>query len=112
MRNLTIFTGNEGEKSTLLKPHHVAEEVFKLKAFSFSLIDSARTWLRNLKKYMQENFLKKYFPSSKATMIRKELVGIKQKREEPLFDYLERLRNLQDICHHLIIPQNLLIEYF
>lgn len=43
--------------------------------------------------------------------MRKELLEIRQRRGEPLFKYLKRFRIVKDNCHHLGIPENLLIEY-
>ena len=60
-------------------------EQVKLRAFPFSLADSAKEWLYYLPsgtittwKEMNKVFLEKYFPSSKATSIRKEISAIRQ----------------------------------
>lgn len=89
----------------LCKNHNVAEEVFKLKAFPFSLIDSAWVWLLNLSlgsfstcetivkiillnlslgTYAKE-FLKKIIPTIEDNHDQKGIKRIKRKREESLF---------------------------
>ena len=66
-----------------MKPTGISEEQVKLRAFLFSLVDSAKEWLYYLPSgtvttwnEMKKLFLEKYFPASKAANIRKEICGI------------------------------------
>ena len=61
-----------------MKPIGISMEQVKLRAFPFSLADNAKEWLYYLPSgtittwnEMNKVFLEKYFPSSKATTIRK-----------------------------------------
>ena len=65
------------------KPTGISEEQVKLRAFPFSLVDSAKEWLYYLPSgtmtkwnEMKKLFREKYFPASKAANIRKEICGI------------------------------------
>ena len=66
-----------------MKPIGISVEEVKLRAFPFSLADSAKEWLyylpsRTITTWNEMNkvFLQKYFPSSEATTIRKEICAI------------------------------------
>ncbi|XP_061345832.1 uncharacterized protein LOC133291573 [Gastrolobium bilobum] len=81
----------------VMKPQGVDEEQVKLRAFPFSLDGGAKDWLYYLQPSSIETwndmarlFLEKFFPSSRATSIRKEISGIKQANEENLHEYWER----------------------
>ena len=70
----------------------ISEEQVKLRAFPFSLVDSAKEWLYYLSSgtvttwnEMKKLLLEKYFPASKAANIRKEICGIKQLNGESLY---------------------------
>ena len=99
---LPIFRGLAGEDpNNHLKEFHVVclsmepngttEEQVKLRAFPFSLANSAKEWLYYLPSEtittwneMKRLFLEKYFPASRATLIRKEICGIRQYNREKL----------------------------
>ena len=57
-------------------------------------------------------FLEKYFPASKATLIRKEICGIRQMNGESLYEYWERFKKLCASCPHHQISEQLLLQYF
>ncbi|XP_061363074.1 uncharacterized protein LOC133306725, partial [Gastrolobium bilobum] len=102
-----------------MKPQGVDEEQVKLRAFPFSLDGEAKDWLYYLQPSSIETwndmarlFLEKFFPSSRATSIRKEISGIKQANEENLHEYWERFKRLCASCPHHQIPEQLLIVYF
>ena len=76
-----------------VKPIGISIEQVKLKAFPFSLADNAKEWLYYLPSgtntiwnEMNKVFLEKYFPSSKATTIRKEICSIRQEGGETLMN--------------------------
>ena len=69
----------------------IFEEKAKLRAFPFSLANSAKEWLYYLPSgivttwnEMEKLFLKKYFLASKAASIKKEICGIRQLNGESL----------------------------
>ncbi|XP_062147736.1 uncharacterized protein LOC133856697 [Alnus glutinosa] len=104
---------------TSMKPTGVTEEQIKLRAFPFSLKDSAKDWLyylpsRNITTWneMKRLFLEKYFPASRASNIRKEICGVRQQNGESLHEYWERFKKLCASCPHHQISEQLLIQYF
>ena len=71
---------------TNMKPTGETEDQIKLRAFLFSLKDSAKDWFYYLpsgssktRNEMKRLFLEKYFPASRAANIRKEICGIDRK---------------------------------
>ncbi|XP_065866656.1 uncharacterized protein [Euphorbia lathyris] len=102
-----------------MRPQGVTEEQVKLRAFPFSLEDATKDWLLNLPSgtittwnQMVQSFLDKYFPASRATLIRREISGIKQKDVESLHEYWERFKKLCENCPQHGIVENSLIQYF
>ncbi|XP_019172468.1 PREDICTED: uncharacterized protein LOC109167852, partial [Ipomoea nil] len=102
-----------------MKPTGVTEEQIKLRAFPFSLKDSAKDWLYYLPSgsittwnNLKTMFLEKYFPASRAANIRKEICGIRQNNGESLYEYWERFKKLCASCPHHQISDQLLIQYF
>ncbi|CAM8910865.1 unnamed protein product [Rhodiola kirilowii] len=102
-----------------MKSASVAENIFKLKTFPFSLESQAKSWLMSLPSgsitswdQLQRKFMDKYYSHSKAAQMRKELSMLRQGRGETLFDYLARFRQLEENCPNHGIPQRMLLEYF
>ena len=102
-----------------MRPTGVTEEQIKLRAFPFSLADSAKEWLYYLPSGtittwngMKKAFLERYFPASKAANIRKEICGIRQYNGETLYEYWERFKKLCASCPHHQISEQLLVQYF
>ena len=90
-----------------MKPIEIFEEQVKLRAFIFSLADSAKEWLYYLPsstitiwKEMKKLFLEKYFPASKAANIRKEIYGIWQINGESLYEYWKQFKKVYASCPH------------
>ncbi|XP_058083360.1 uncharacterized protein LOC131231244 [Magnolia sinica] len=88
-----------------MKPTGVTEEQIKLRAFPFSLKDSAKDWLYYLPSgsittwnKMKRLFLEKYFLASRAANIRKEICGVRQHGGESLHEYWERFKKLCASC--------------
>jgi len=105
--------------STPLRPAGITEDHVKLRAFPFSLQGAAKDWLY----YLQPNtvasltdlkklFLEKYLPASRASSIRKEICGIKQRDTESLAEYWERFKQLVFSCPQHQITEQLLVQYF
>nr|XP_023911585.1 uncharacterized protein LOC112023194 [Quercus suber] len=104
---------------TSMKLTGVTEDQIKLRAFPFSLKDSAKDWLYYLPfgsiktwNKMKRLFLEKYFPASRAANMRKEICGVRQHNEESLHEYWERFKKLCASCPHHQISEQLLIQYF
>ncbi|PIN01369.1 DNA-directed DNA polymerase [Handroanthus impetiginosus] len=102
-----------------MKPQGVTDEQIKLRAFPFSLADKAKDWLFYLPPGsvtawtdMVRLFLDKFFPASRATNIRKEICGVKQRDTETLHEYWERFKQLCVSCPQHGISEQLLIQYF
>jgi hypothetical protein len=74
--------------------------IIRLKLFPFSLKDKAKTWLQNLGSRsirvwdeMQQQFLKKFFPSHKITTFTK-------KPGKTFYQCWDRYRDLLNTCPH------------
>ncbi|CAM8900288.1 unnamed protein product [Rhodiola kirilowii] len=127
--SLPKFSRAQGESATThlqrlhgicqnLKPNRVNMDDFKLKAFYFSLIDSANDWFLSLPSgsirtwaQMQKKFLDKYYPAGRAMQVRRQLQEIKQGPNETMYDYLEKFNHLERSCCTLGLPEKLVIEY-
>ncbi|CAM8895035.1 unnamed protein product [Rhodiola kirilowii] len=127
--SLPKFSGAHGESATThlqrlhgicqnLNPNRVNIDDFKLKAFYFSLIDSANDWFLSLPSgsirtwaQMQRKFLDKYYPAGRAMQVRRQLQDIKQGPNETMYDYPEKFNRLERSCCTLGLPEKLIIEY-
>ena len=83
-----------------MKPTGVIEDQIKLRVFPFSLNDSAKDWLYylpsgNIKTWneMKKLFSEKYFPTSRAANIQKEICDVRQHNEESLHNIRNVSRN-------------------
>ncbi|KAJ9555676.1 LOW QUALITY PROTEIN: hypothetical protein OSB04_010290 [Centaurea solstitialis] len=102
-----------------MKPAEVSEDLIKLKAFPFSLKDRATDWLYSLPpnsvetwNQMARLFLDKFFPASRAAILRREICSIKQRDVETLHEYWERFKHLCVSCPQHGISEQLLLQYF
>ncbi|CAM8934712.1 unnamed protein product [Rhodiola kirilowii] len=129
VHHLPKFSGTKGESATThlqcyhgicqnLKPYRVEVEDFKLKAFYFSLIDSANDWFLSLPSgsiytwdQMQRKFLNKYYPASRAMQVRGQLQELRQGPNETMYEYMEKFNALEQSCCNLGLPEKLLVEY-
>ena len=75
-----------------MNPMGISEEQVKLRAFPFSLVDSAKEWLYYLPSgtvtawnKMKKLSSEKYYLASKAANIKKEICGIRQLNGESLY---------------------------
>ncbi|KAH6780567.1 hypothetical protein C2S52_011804 [Perilla frutescens var. hirtella] len=101
-----------------MKPKGVTKDQIKLRAFSFSLEDRAKDWLLYLPsntattwEEMGRLFLERFFPTTRATSLRKEITGVRQKDSETLFEYWERFKRLCASCPQHGISELLLVNY-
>ena len=90
-----------------MRPTGVTGEQIKLRAFPFSLADSAKEELYYLPSRtittwhgMTKAFLERHFVAFNAANIRKEICGIRQYNGETLYEYWERFKKL---VHHVHI---------
>ncbi|KAL7597396.1 hypothetical protein Lser_V15G31293 [Lactuca serriola] len=102
-----------------MKPHEVIEDQIKLRAFPFSLQDSAKEWLYDLPpgsvttwNELARMFLDKYFPEMRASALCREIIGIKQQKREALHTYWERFKKLCSRCPQHGITEYQLLQYF
>ena len=87
------------------KPSNVTEEQIKMRAFGLTLKDSARQWYYLLPTgsidtwdKLHKAFLNKYFPSKKATALKRAIAMVEQGDDESLYDYVERFARLCASC--------------
>ncbi|XP_022883096.1 uncharacterized protein LOC111399835 [Olea europaea var. sylvestris] len=104
---------------TSMKPTRVIEEQIKLRAFPFSLKDSAKDGLYYLPsgsvttwEEMKRLFLEKYFLASRVAKNQKAICGVMQDSRESLHEYWECFKRLCASCPHHQISEQLLIQYF
>ncbi|XP_022024088.1 uncharacterized protein LOC110924382 [Helianthus annuus] len=102
-----------------MKSHNVIEDQIKLRAFPFALQDSAKEWLYYLPpgsvttwNALAKLFLDKYFLEVKASILRKEIIGIKQLKREALHTYWDRFKKLCARCPQQGITDHQLLQYF
>ncbi|KAL2934150.1 Disintegrin and metalloproteinase domain-containing protein 12 [Bienertia sinuspersici] len=102
-----------------MKPPGVSLDKLKKKAFPFALTDVAKEWLYDLPAQsittwdqMQQAFLEKYFPASRAANIIKDICGIRQDPIETLHEYWERFKKLCNSCPNHQTSEQLLMQYF
>ena len=79
-----------------MKPTNVTEEQIKMRAFGFTLKDTANDWYYYLPTgsinswtKLHKAFLEKYFPTAKANSLKKAISNIEQEVEETLYEYHE-----------------------
>ncbi|CAM8944081.1 unnamed protein product [Rhodiola kirilowii] len=129
VHHLPKFAGSKGESATghlkryhgschNYRPYGASVDDFKLKAFYFSLTDSATDWFLSLPsdsiytwEEMQRQFLSKYYPAGRAMKIRRQLQELKQGPNETLSEYVEKFLALEKSCCNLELPEKLLVEY-
>ncbi|XP_074266047.1 uncharacterized protein LOC141588506 [Silene latifolia] len=90
-------------------PNGVTEDQFKLRAFPFYLLDSAKDWLFYLApgsirtwKEMKAAFLEKYYPDARHNRAKKAITTIEQDLNgETMYEYWERFKKLVAQCPYL-----------
>ncbi|XP_057790954.1 uncharacterized protein LOC131008070 [Salvia miltiorrhiza] len=105
---------------TTLRPQGFTEDHLRLLTFPHKLQGGTRDWLfdlssRSIRTWndLEEQFLRKFFPESKAANLRISISSIKQRQQECLPDYWERFQQLCHRCpNHGFSDYQLLINYF
>ncbi|XP_073304121.1 uncharacterized protein [Primulina huaijiensis] len=79
----------------------------RLKLFPFSLKDKAKTWLQNLRSgsirtwdELQQQFLKKFFPSHRTNSFKRQIITFTQKQGETFYQCWDRYKELLNLCPH------------
>ncbi|CAH9126488.1 unnamed protein product [Cuscuta epithymum] len=105
---------------TSMCPNGVTEEQIKLRAFPFSLKDTAKDWLFYLPSgsidtwaTMKKCFLKRYYPASVSSSLKKQISNIDKKDDESLYEYWERFKKLCASCpYHGYTEQDLILYFY
>ncbi|CAH9067015.1 unnamed protein product [Cuscuta epithymum] len=105
---------------TSMCPNGVSEEQIKLRAFPFSLKDTAKDWLFYLPSgsittwpQMKKAFLDRYYPASISSSLKKQISNIEQKDDESLYEYWERFKKLCASCpYHGYTEQDLILYFY
>jgi len=91
----------------------------KLKLFPFSLKDKSKTWLQNLRPgsirvwdEMQQQFLKKFFPSHRTNSFKRQITTFAQKLGETFYQCWDRYQDLLNTCPHHGFETWRLVLYF
>ncbi|OMO99627.1 Retrotransposon gag protein [Corchorus capsularis] len=100
--------GNFEIKSGFIQILPKFHDLHRAKDWLYLLPTGSITSWTSLKKL----FLEKYFPAHKASSIRKEICGIKQRHGETMHEYWERFKTLCASCPNHQINEQLLIQYF
>ena len=102
-----------------MTPTNMDGNILKMKAFPFSLLEKAKDWLFELApgtvtswENMKKEFLEKFFPTSRVTLLRKKISGIQQGSGESFPAYYERFKTLVASCPQHQMKEELLIQYF
>ncbi|CAM8943724.1 unnamed protein product [Rhodiola kirilowii] len=129
VHHLPKFSGAKGESATghlkryhgschNLRPYGATVDDFKLKAFYFSLSDSATDWFLSFPsdsiyswEEMQRQFLTKYYPAGRAMQVQRQLQELRQGPNETMYEYVEKFTALEKSCCNLGLPEKLLVEY-
>ena len=116
----TQHLANFEEICSTIKVQTVSPENLKVMAFTFSLADKAKSWIRgqrpenmNTWPKVANAFLNKFFPPSKTNSLRHQIHNFRQKGDETMSEAWERFQELQRCCpHHGIEGWNLLQIFY
>ena len=105
---------------TSMKPNGVTDEQIKLRAFPFSLKDSAKDWLFYLPPgsittwaQMKKCFVEKYFPATISSSLKKAISNVEQKDDDSLYEYWEQFKKLCASCpYHGYSEQDLVLYFY
>jgi Retrotransposon gag protein len=107
------------ELCNTVKINGVEPEAIKLRAFRFSLGDKARNWLRSLDTgtirtwdQMSDSFISKYFPPSKTSTLRAQIINFRQRGGESLSEACDRYQELLRICIHHGLEKWFILQIF
>jgi Retrotransposon gag protein len=114
-QHLAIFE----ELCNTVKINGVEPETIKLRTFPFSLVDKARNWLRSLDTgtirtwdQMSDAFLSKYFPPSKISALRAQIINFRQRGGESLSEACDKYQELLRLCPHHGLEKWFILQIF
>ncbi|XP_078163505.1 uncharacterized protein LOC144558538 [Carex rostrata] len=116
----TQHLANFEEICSTIKVQTVSPDDLKVMAFTFSLADKAKGWIRgqrpenmNTWPKVANAFLNKFFPPSKTNSLRHQIHNFRQRGDETMSEAWERFQELQRCCpHHGIEGWNLLQIFY
>lgn len=99
-----------------LKMNGVTTDAIRLRLFSFSLRDKARSWLHSMSvdsfttwEQLSQVFLAKYSPPSKTANLRNQITSFYQREDETLYEAWERFKELLRLYPHHGHPKWLVV---
>ncbi|KAL0287131.1 UNVERIFIED_CONTAM: hypothetical protein Sradi_7130500 [Sesamum radiatum] len=99
------------EKCDTFKFNGVSDNAVRLRAFPFSLRDTAKDWLQSLPAdsittwaSLTQKFLAKYFPPAKTAKMLNDITSFVQLDRESLYDAWERFKGMLRRCPHHELP--------
>ncbi|XP_012832688.1 PREDICTED: oligopeptide transporter 4-like [Erythranthe guttata] len=88
-----------------IKVNGVSDDAIRLKLFSFSVRDKAKSWLLSLNpgsltcwEELSQAFLARFFPPSKTAQLRRDVGNFRQMIQEPMHESWERFKDLLRQC--------------
>ena len=107
------------QSCSTVQPQGLSADELRLRIFPFTLKDTARKWLQKLAPrsittwvQLQEAFLSKYFPPSRAARVRSVLVSFHQHPSESFYESWERFKDLEMSCPHHGLEKWFLVDLF
>ncbi|GJW44406.1 reverse transcriptase domain-containing protein [Tanacetum coccineum] len=103
-----------------MKQNGVSQDSISLNLFPFSLTHEAESWFYHLKtnsihtwEEMILKFLSKYYPHSRALLLRKDILNFRQLPMESLFEAWERFKSCLRKCpDHRILLLNQILTFY
>src|SRR3954466_8608868 len=101
------------------KMNGVSDDAIRLRLFSFSLRDKAKAWVQAqpagaFKTWdeLSKAFIYKYFPPSRASQLKNEILGFQQLDGENLYEAWERYKDLLKRCPNHELPKWVQVQTF
>src|SRR5436853_2458535 len=102
-----------------VKYNGVSKDAIRLRLFSFSLRDKAKSWLESLPigeittwDELTDAFLQKYFPPMKSQKLRTDITSFHQFDNESLYEAWERFKEVLRKRPHHGLPKWMLVQTF
>ena len=99
--------------------HGMTQETLKWKLFPFSLNEKAKQWYTYTAKRvngdwkeLRDKFCLAFFPVSRITSLRAEIIGFRQEEKETLSASWIRFCSLTDSGPELLLPEPVLLQHF
>ena len=97
----------------------VTDDELKMKVFAMGLGDKAKAWLSTLEAGSLTTwaevfaaFMERYFPHTKTTQLKSELISFRQDYDETIYSALERFKDLMAKCPHHGFEIQDQVQYF